>query len=89
MLEQAKTWCQKTIDDWMRENVVVLGTEKEKKVNIKVVAMCWVKGKQKAHEVVELDEDGLLDVLRGARPPVFKTPLDKQYHWELREVHFT
>ena len=57
-------------------------------MKIKVVVMCWIKGKQDAHEVVELDEDGLLDVLRGDKPSVFKTPPDKQHHWELRKVEF-
>ncbi len=61
----------------------------EKTVNIKITAMCWIKGKADAHETVELDDDQLMDVLRGAKPSVFKTPPEDQYHWELREVMFS
>jgi hypothetical protein len=57
-------------------------------MNIKIVVMCWIKEKQIAHETVELNEEQLLDVLRGYRPPVFKTPVDKQYNWELRKIIF-
>lgn len=57
-------------------------------MNIKIVVMCWIKGKQKAHEVVALNENELLEVLRGGKPSVFKTPPEKQVHWELRQVTF-
>jgi len=57
-------------------------------MNIRVTVMCWIKGKEDAHEIVDLDEDGLLDALRGETPSVFKTPPDKQIHWELRTVTF-
>ncbi len=58
-------------------------------MKVRIIVMCWIAGKQKAHEVVALDEDQLLEVLRGAKPSVFKTPPDKQVHWELREVNFS
>lgn len=57
-------------------------------MNIKIVAMCWIKGKQDAHESVEINEEQLMDVLRGAAPAIFQTPVDQQHHWELRKVAF-
>jgi hypothetical protein len=57
-------------------------------MNIKIVAMCWIKGKEDAHERVELDQEAIMDVLRGATPSIFKTPVNQQYHWELCQVTF-
>jgi hypothetical protein len=42
-------------------------------MNIKLILACWVAGKDEAHEEVEINEDELLDVLRGAAGPVPKT----------------
>lgn len=58
-------------------------------MNIKITVMCWIKGKQDAHEVVELDEDQIMDALRGSVAAVFKTPMEEQYHWELRKVEIS
>ena len=55
-------------------------------MDIEITAMCWVLGKQEAHETAQLNEHQLLEVLRGAAPPVFKTPPAEQVHWELREI---
>lgn len=57
-------------------------------MNIKLVVMMWVKGNPIAHEIVELNEERLLDILRGAQPLPFDTPVKKQDHWELREANF-
>lgn len=57
-------------------------------MNIKLQVMCWIRGKESAHEVVEINEEQLLEILRGAAKPVFKTPIEKQFHWELRQVSF-
>ena len=57
-------------------------------MNIRITVMCWIKGKEEAHEIVDLDEEQLLDVLRGCVHSVFKTPPEQQRHWELRTVTF-
>ena len=58
-------------------------------MKIKITAMCWIKGSVTAHETVELDAEQIMDVLRGAKPAVFDTPVEDQYHWELREVRIS
>jgi hypothetical protein len=72
--------------DAIRGLVGSISTEKE--MNIKLILACWVAGKDEAHEEVEINEDELLDVLRGAAGPVFKTQVADQHHWELCCVQF-
>lgn len=53
---------------------------------MKIVVACWIASKDEGHEVVELDEDGLLDLVRGAATSAFETPPNEQSHWEVVSV---